>query len=187
MTQQFDTEFTPQLPWLDLINSQHWDGFGQLTDHLLDAGWVAEFLGYWKTRPKELGRASPYEQTAELRELLRQTTEKVVSGIPLSRGDIRALNAFLKAPGYRQLATRKGQISNELRPVTRNWAWFRSQIASSFVDSILDQPARLKICGNPLCQWAFFDRTKSNNRRWCKDRRCGNRDRVRRSRARAVE
>jgi predicted RNA-binding Zn ribbon-like protein len=172
---------------LDLINSQHWDGFGQLTDHLLDAGWVAEFLGYWKVSPKELGRANPIAQMAELRELLRHSTEKVVAGKPPGRGDLRALNAFLKAPAYRQLVTKKGRLQSELRPVTRGWAWIRSQIASSFVDSMLEQPARLKICENPLCQWAFQDRTKSNNRRWCKDRRCGNRDRVRRARARAAE
>ena len=185
-TQPFDEEFAPQLPWLDLVNSQQWDGFGRLTDHLLDPAWVAAFLGYWGFRPEELGRARPIAQMAGLRDLLRHTTEKMASGKSPGRGELRTLNTFLKAPGYLQLVTRKGQILGELKAVSRNWAWIRSQIARSFVDSFLDQPARLKICGNPLCRWAFLDQTKSNNRRWCNDRRCGNRDRVRRSRARAA-
>ena len=186
-TQHIDDQFTPQLPWLDLVNSQQWDGFGQLTDHLLDAAWAAGFLDYWKVRQEKLGRATAYDQLTELRDLIRRWTEKMVSGKSTGQQDLRTLNTYLKAPAYLQLVKRKGQILSELRPVTRDWEWVRSRIASSFVESLLDRPDRLKICGNPLCQWAFVDKTKSNNRRWCNDRRCGNRDRVRRSRARAAE
>ena len=34
--------------------------------------------------------------------------------------------------------------------------------------------ARLKICGNPDCQWAFFDRSHSRQGSWCDMSSCGN-------------
>lgn len=181
---RFDEEFTPQSPWLDLVNSEHWDGFGRLTDHLLDARWVARFLRYWETAPGRLHGKAPRARLLELRKLLRRATETIASGGELERRDLRALNAVLKAPGYLRLVPRGREIRVERKPVRRDWAWVRSQIAESFVSSFLDEPGRIKVCGNPLCRWAFLDATKSNIRRWCRDRRCGNRDRVRRARAR---
>jgi predicted RNA-binding Zn ribbon-like protein len=34
--------------------------------------------------------------------------------------------------------------------------------------------ARLKICGNPDCRWAFFDRSHSRQGSWCDMSSCGN-------------
>lgn len=185
--QRLDTEFTSQSSWLDLVNSQQWDGFGNRTDHLLEPKWVAKFLRYWKFHPEKLGRTTPSAELAELRTLLRESTEKTASGEFLSPQDLRLFNAFLNAPSYVQLVTRGKQIRTELRPVRLNWTWIKSQVAASFVDSFQRQPNRIKICKNTGCRWAFFDATKGNIRRWCNDRRCGNRDRVRRARARLVK
>ena len=181
----FDEEFTPLSPWLDLVNSEQWDGFGRLTDHLLEPGWVTGFLRHWKFDPQGRARTTANAELAELRSLIRKSSEKIASGKSLSRRDLHAFNTFLNAPSYPQLVTRREQIRTELTPVRRNWSWVRSRIAASFVDSFLDQSNRIKVCGNPQCRWAFLDTTKSNIRRWCHDRRCGNRDRVRRARARA--
>lgn len=183
--QRFDDQFTSQSPWLDLVNSQQWDGFGRLTDHLLDASWAAGFLRQWKLHPERRTGTTPLAELAELRKLLRRSTEKIGSGKALRRLDLDTFNVFLKAPSYRQLVVRGREIRTEPRPLRHDWAWIRSQIAASFVDSFLGQSNRIKVCGNPQCRWAFLDTTKSNIRRWCNDRRCGNRDRVRRSRARA--
>jgi predicted RNA-binding Zn ribbon-like protein len=38
-----------------------------------------------------------------------------------------------------------------------------------------DEWRRLKICANDLCQWAFYDRSRSRARRWCSMDVCGNR------------
>jgi predicted RNA-binding Zn ribbon-like protein len=67
--------------------------------------------------------------------------------------------------------------------VRENWRWIRAQIVLSFAESYIETPQRIKVCKNALCRWAFVDTTKSNIRCWCNDRRCGNRARVRRSRA----
>lgn len=42
--------------------------------------------------------------------------------------------------------------------------------------------ARLKLCGSPSCQWAFFDRSRNRSSRWCTMASCGNREKARRFR-----
>jgi predicted RNA-binding Zn ribbon-like protein len=44
--------------------------------------------------------------------------------------------------------------------------------------------ARLKVCGNPDCQWAFFDRSRNQQGSWCDMAACGNRHKNRELRAR---
>ena len=43
---------------------------------------------------------------------------------------------------------------------------------------------RLKACGNPECQWAFYDRSHSRAGAWCDMATCGNRIKNRRLRQR---
>ena len=43
---------------------------------------------------------------------------------------------------------------------------------------------RLKACGNPDCQWAFYDRSHSRAGAWCDMATCGNRIKNRRLRQR---
>lgn len=47
--------------------------------------------------------------------------------------------------------------------------------------------ARLKTCGNPDCQWAFFDRSHSRQGSWCDMSSCGNLIKNRNLRARRRE
>ncbi len=44
--------------------------------------------------------------------------------------------------------------------------------------------ARLKVCGNPDCEWAFFDRSRNQHGSWCEMAVCGNRLKNRQLRAR---
>jgi predicted RNA-binding Zn ribbon-like protein len=43
---------------------------------------------------------------------------------------------------------------------------------------------RLKVCANPECQWAFFDRSRNQQGSWCEMATCGNRLKNRELRAR---
>ena len=49
--------------------------------------------------------------------------------------------------------------------------------------ALVRQRDRLALCGNPVCRLVFLDGSRSGTRRWCDDRGCGNRDRVRRHRS----
>jgi predicted RNA-binding Zn ribbon-like protein len=44
--------------------------------------------------------------------------------------------------------------------------------------------SRLKVCANPECQWAFFDRSRNQQGSWCDMAVCGNRLKNRHLRAR---
>jgi predicted RNA-binding Zn ribbon-like protein len=46
---------------------------------------------------------------------------------------------------------------------------------------------RLRICENPTCRWAFYDRSRPGTRRWCEMSSCGNRMKAARHRARTRE
>lgn len=44
--------------------------------------------------------------------------------------------------------------------------------------------ARLKVCAEDTCQWAFIDSSKNHSRSWCSMKVCGNRAKTRAYRAR---
>ena len=46
---------------------------------------------------------------------------------------------------------------------------------------------RLKLCANPDCSWAFYDRSRNRQGSWCTMAVCGNRLKNRRFRARAAD
>ena len=47
--------------------------------------------------------------------------------------------------------------------------------------------ARVKVCRNPACRWAYFDRSRNHSRIWCEMAECGNRMKARRFRQRRLE
>lgn len=178
------SEFTAQSPWLDLVNSEQWDGFGNFKDHLLDRSWVTKFLRYWNLH-LSIQAKTAYKELAGLRNGLRRMAERIAMGRPLRSRELRLLNNTLKVPARQTIAIRNRQINLELTPLRSDWAWIRSRTVVSFVQTLAGNgPKRIKICPNTGCRWVFYDSTKGNVRRWCNDRRCGNRDRARRARAR---
>ena len=64
--------------WLDLVNSELWDGYGNFTDMLEDRAWMTSFLKFWAFRvPRE---TFPQHKFKMLRAQLRQLVEKAGSG-----------------------------------------------------------------------------------------------------------
>lgn len=49
-----------------------------------------------------------------------------------------------------------------------------------------EERARVRICGSDTCSTRFYDRSPAGARRWCSMRLCGNVEKARRHRARAV-
>lgn len=56
-------------------------------------------------------------------------------------------------------------------------------IALAVADGTWD---RLKVCRNPACQWAYYDRSRNRSRAWCSMETCGNRAKARGYRRRSV-
>ena len=171
--------------WLDLVNSEHYDGFGNLTDHLHDDAWVSTFLEQY--RFAGISQKQPPQQFIDLRKWLRHIAQTLDRNECLTGSDLDILNGYLAEPGVRELCYLPEDEEYRLtfKPIQPGWRWVQAEVLFSLVD-MLDskQRKRVKICPNPGCNWVFFDKTRGNNRRWCNDLTCGNRDKVRRYRSR---
>jgi predicted RNA-binding Zn ribbon-like protein len=176
-------KFGQAAPWVDLANSEMWNGYGHLTDFLDDPQWISDFLEFWRFRVSLPGPAV-LRDLRELRKLLRSFAEKTTNGAAIQPRDLEALNSWLKVPVFRRLVENQNGLRLAHEPVQIGWPAVLALIADSLAEALaLHQHERLKICANSGCAWVFVDRTKGRVKRWCSDATCGNRDRVRRSRA----
>src|SRR6266404_2979896 len=66
-------------PWVDLINSEEWNGFGKRTDHLANPRWLATFLKHWSLHALP-SKDVPRRKLVQLRVLLRRAAEKLAAG-----------------------------------------------------------------------------------------------------------
>ena len=171
-------------PWMDLVNSEEWDTFGKLTDHLSNPAWLPYFLRQWHfAKPPRI--AAPLVKFKALRAALRISCEALAGGKSIPPAALHALNEALNVTGKRQLFQRQNGLQIEFISAASGWNPILAGIARSFADTIRSgESARIKICRNSDCRWIFYDRTKGKTRCWCSDKSCGNRDRVRRARAR---
>lgn len=81
------------------------------------------------------------------------------------------------AGGRRQAGRTSVRIGQVLSAVARD-------AVRLFIDENRD---RVRECAADDCDLVFFDESRSGNRRWCSMQRCGNREKVRTFRARALE
>jgi len=171
-------------PWVDLVNSEEWDTYGRPTEWLDDPSWLPFFLGQWQFRPPDGGKF-PAARFKALRGALRRSCEALAAARDIPQRDLRGLNLALNIAGKRQLIHGQYGFEVEFRPRSEGWDAILAQIALSFANCLAGgERSRIKICGNRDCRWVFYDASKARTRRWCSDRVCGNRERVRRARAR---
>jgi predicted RNA-binding Zn ribbon-like protein len=170
--------------WIDLVNSEEWDTFGRLTDHLGNPAWLPYFLRQWHFA-KPVGETTPLAKLKALRCALRQSCQALSAGKQIPSSELRVLNQALNIKGKHQLFQRQNGLQIEFAPDQSGWNWILAEIARSFVETVADgDSARIKICRNQDCRWIFYDQTKGKTRCWCSSNNCGNRERVRRARAR---
>ena len=170
-------------PWVDLANSEEWDGFGKLTDHLTNPQWLATFLKHWNLHPLPSNNV-PRRKLVQLRFLLRSAAEKLAAGGSLDPREISKVNQVLNVPVRQKLVQDQNGIRAETVPVRSDWNWVIARIAASLGEMLANREVeRIKVCANSDCRWVFHDPTKARTKRWCNSRTCGNRARVRRARA----
>jgi predicted RNA-binding Zn ribbon-like protein len=170
-------------PWADLVNSEEWDTFGNPTEHLSNPGWLPYFLKQWHFAWPS-NQPAPISKLKSLRKVVRRSCEAVAAGKTMQRAELHALNAAMNVTGKRQLFQRQNGLQIEFVPAAAGWDWIVAEIARSFADTLSSgEIARIKICRNNDCRWVFYDKTKGQTRCWCSDKSCGNRERVRRARA----
>lgn len=171
-------------PWFDLVNSQEWDTYGNLTEHFENPAWLPFFLRHWGfAAPK--GQPFPASQWAKFRAALRSICEAAAQYQRIRKANLHALNQAMKVSGTCRLRESRNGFHLEFVPAAYGWPTILAETARSFSEILANgDVSRIKICRNPGCRWVFFDETKGKTRCWCNDKICGNRARVRKARAR---
>ena len=124
------------------------------------------------------------EARASIRALIGRNT----GDEPLTRDDLAPLEKVLGQAQPRLDVTADGQV--RLGPalpadtLTDGLLALLLIIRDAQADGSWD---RLKLCGNPDCQWAFYDRSHSRRGAWCDMASCGNRLKNRTLRARRAQ
>jgi predicted RNA-binding Zn ribbon-like protein len=122
----------------------------------------------------------------DLRRALDAIFRTLAKGKPPPEDALHALNATLaEAHAQRRLRPQSGGAMV--------WRWEAEaleipawEIALSAAALLTDAErcARIRICGNPACDWMFLDESRTGQRRWCRMNVCGNEAKVRRFRER---
>lgn len=161
-----------------------WDG-DHRSDVLLDPtaarGWLTA-AGLW-----DAGRApEPAELhlARRVRESIRAMLVANSGGPSPSPGDLHALQAAARTVRPVLQVGPDGQVSVAAGPggpLDGGLVTLLLAIRDGQRDGTWQ---RLKACGNPDCQWAFYDRSHSRAGAWCDMATCGNRIKNRRLRQR---
>jgi predicted RNA-binding Zn ribbon-like protein len=161
-----------------------WDG-DHRSDVLLDPAAAGDWLtaaGLW-----DAGRApEPAELhlARRVRESIRAMLVANGGGPSAAPGALQALQAAASAVRPVLQAGPDGQVSVDARPggpLDAGLVTLLLAIRDAQRDGTWQ---RLKACGNPDCQWAFYDRSHSRAGAWCDMATCGNRIKNRRLRQR---
>ena len=121
----------------------------------------------------------------DVRESMRALIARNTGGGPLTEAELRPLEQVTSQARPRLEVTANARVG--LRAGTP-----RQRLADGLAGLLLtirDAQAdgswdRLKLCGNPDCRWAFYDRSRSRRGAWCEMASCGNRLKTRNLRAR---
>jgi predicted RNA-binding Zn ribbon-like protein len=168
-------------PWLDLLNTTPViDGIDRDLLHSDDdlRRW-AKAAGLPKSAAKD---AKAARKMTALRGTLRTAFDLLRRSKALPEDLIAWVNASLAGRPLTLSFTAK---DGEFRLAANFEADIAGHVARDFAEFACDfEPERLKACDNHECTMLFYDVGKNNKRRWCSMALCGNRDKVKRYRAR---
>ena len=134
------------------------------------------------TADLELGRA--------FRESLRAMIARNTGAPPLTDAELRPLEQVTSEAAPRLEVTAECQVELECtededaQRLADGLAGLLLTIRDAQADGSWD---RMKLCGNPDCLWAFYDRSHSRQGAWCDMASCGNRLKNRSLRARRAQ
>jgi predicted RNA-binding Zn ribbon-like protein len=122
---------------------------------------------------------------------VRESTRALIgrnTGEPLTGDDLGPLERVLGEAQPRLEVTADGEVRLGPVPPATRLADGLLGLLLIIRDAQADGSwARLKLCGNPDCRWAFYDRSHSRRGAWCDMASCGNRFKNRNLRARRAQ
>lgn len=165
--------------FIDFVNSEWYDGRGNVEERLLSAEWRSQFVEAWGLGYQEAPSATKFESLVALRHVIRTLIEDVYGGREPSTARLIDFASGLGTvpmslaiegdpPGARWTAARS------------SWTYVEAEVIRSCL-TLLNGPARLRLrrCENEGCRWAFVDASRNGCRRWCDPAICGNVSKVR--------
>jgi predicted RNA-binding Zn ribbon-like protein len=170
-------------PALELMNSYHMRGsLGRVDDLLDEEKWRRAFTARWEM--PELSD-SEVSKLRRLRSQLRDMSGELTDTGAISAVNLALLNDATSSVHGRRLLNRntRGKLSLDFAPAR---AMAASQLViTSFQELVLGKgEAKLRLCANPSCRWAFYDLSRNRSRKWCDSQECGNVMKARAFRAR---
>lgn len=138
-----------------------------------------------RRHPAEARRALAH--ALELRETLHEAFAALAGGRQPSARLLATLGAHLGgAFESARLVAHDGRLQWAPGPATTLEAIARelARAAGTLVSS--SAMARVRACAADDCRWWFIDDTRNRSRRWCEMKTCGNREKLRRFRARGA-
>lgn len=130
--------------------------------------------------------ARALREVLELRVVLLRAVEARTRGKAPAREDLAQLAAaYRRSATHARLDWRDGRAMWALDPGAGAPDAVLQPILQSATELLTsDTLDRVRLCGNPACQWLFVDHTRNRSRRWCDMASCGNLHKVRRHRER---
>jgi len=127
--------------------------------------------------------AGDLERALAVREALRTLLEVRDREGAVDPAGVRALNAL--APAALLRVTFAGDGRPLLEPVAGGLDRALAELFAAVQVAGADGSwARVKVCADDRCLWAFYDSSKNRSRSWCKMASCGNRAKARQYRER---
>jgi predicted RNA-binding Zn ribbon-like protein len=135
--------------------------------------------------PEEPDFAADLQLARAVRESLRAMIARNTGGPPLTEAELRPLEQVTSEYSPRLRVAADGAVGFG----TKDAAPCLSDGLAGLVLAVRDAQAagswdRMRLCGNPDCRWAFYDRSHSRQGAWCNMASCGNRLKNRNLRAR---
>jgi predicted RNA-binding Zn ribbon-like protein len=171
-------------PCLDFVNSEFTDyrTGADTYDRLDTSEWRRWLLDRWSyDAPTEVAPAT-LAKLRRLRKLMRRIVEEHRKP---SGSEVKVFNRLLAASPriWRLLPHRSAgtvSIAIQLRPRRRGWDSVIADLIVSMANLVSsNEIVRVKRCGNPNCNFLFYDESTDRRRRWCNASQCGNLHRVR--------
>ena len=129
--------------------------------------------------------AADLQLARDVRAGLRAMIANHTGGQPLTEAELRPLEQVTSQAGPRLEVTADGQVRLRTKTPAQRLADGLAGLLLSIRDAQADGSwDRLKLCSNPDCLWAFYDRSHSRRGAWCDMASCGNRLKNRNLRAR---
>lgn len=165
--------------FVEFVNSEWYDGRGNVEERLLDARWRSAFLSRWRLGKVEGASTHALRSLTELRAALRAVVEEMHEGRSPSTARLQSLASGLP-PVSMRLRIVGGARTASWTAIHPSWASVEAEIIRSCFE-FLASPGRERLgrCENDGCRWAFVDASRNRSRRWCDPAICGNVAKVR--------